>query len=123
MPELLYRKQDENGDMLIGQGEGVFITGQEAMEQSIKTRLRNFYGEWWEEDPGALPMMAEMLGLPRTEENKDQITLMIADRIADTKGVLGVDEARGEWSGKRGLTFTANVRTIYGAVTVDMDIM
>jgi hypothetical protein len=119
--EMLYRKLSETGDMALGQGEQGFVSGLAAMEQSIATRLKTFQGEWWEEDPGALPMMTDILGLPQNEKNKAMIDLLIIARITDTVGVVSVHDVKSEYAPGRKYIFSCKAKTTYGEAKVEVE--
>ena len=117
--ELTYRRLDERGDMVMGTGHD-FLTGREAIAQSIQTRLKLYEDEWWEYDDGGLPMFTEILGLARTEANRAAIDRMIVARIADTVGVVAVRDYQSRYDGRKYL-FSCAVETQYGDVQIGGD--
>ena len=117
--DLIYRKLDENGDMVWGQGKQNFLSGLDAMAQVIKTRLGAIQGEWWEGDPTALPYYTEMVTAYATDETRSMLDLMIIERLMDTRGVLSVTNV---WSAivNRRYTFKADVNTVYGTTKAEV---
>lgn len=117
---LSYRPLSEDGDMTMG----LFpLTGLDAMNQALLTRLKLYDGEWWEEEDieDALPMMTRMLGGPLTEENMAYLELMIVDRVRNTVGVTDVTDISSERIGRRYL-FTCSVDTVYGETEVELEL-
>lgn len=116
---LMYRRTDENGDMLLGLSPGVaFSSHLEAMGQVLKTRLAAVEGEWWEGDYGALPYMTDILPAYATDENREIIDLMVIERIMDTVGVISVSDVVSSIENRR-YTFHCNVQTVYGETTAE----
>lgn len=116
---LIYRRVDENGDMMFGVGAGIaFEEGLKAMGHVLKTRLAAMEDEWWEGDYGALPYMTDILGAYATDENREVIDLMVIERIMDTVGVIGVSEVVSSIKDRR-YTFSCNVQTVYGETSVE----
>lgn len=110
--DLKYRRLDENGDMVMD-GERSFLYGQQALMQSIRTRLKQFSNEWWEGDDGAIAIFTDVLGRTRTEENRAIIDLLITDRINSTIGVLEVTDVRSEFLPRRQYHYSCTVKTQY----------
>lgn len=119
--QLKYRRTDENDDMVFGVGDAAFAEGAEAMEQVIKTRLAACEGEWWEGDPGALPWFTDILGSMVTQGRKDEIDLMIIDRIMDTVGVNSVSSIESSIE-NRHYHFTCTVHTVHGDVPAEVNV-
>lgn len=117
--DLRYRKRDENGDMVWGNGSQDYLTGIDAMAEVIKTRLAAIKGEWWEGDGTALPYYTDILTSYRTEANRSMIDLMIIERLMDTRGVLSVTDVK-SWYDGRNYFFNANVNTVYGRTTAEV---
>lgn len=118
-PSLRYRRLDPQGDMVLGNGSGTFLTGVEAMRQAISTRLKLLQGEWWERPQDGLPLFQQMLGKPATQAQKELMDLLITERIMDTKLVEGVEAVRSEMQG-RAYTYAASVRTAFGETPVEV---
>lgn len=116
--ELRYRPLDEKGDMIMGGTENA-MQGLQAMEQVLKTRLRALCDLWWE-DGGDEPPMLGMLGLPRTEDNRSQLELMLVECVEDTAGVLTVENVKSEYGRGRSFMFSCDVKTVYGATKAEV---
>lgn len=78
------RLDAETGD-IITSGEMPFITGQDEIAQTIKTRLRLFYGEYFRDVTDGTPWFQRILG---KGDNLDAIESILRTRIAETKGVI-----------------------------------
>lgn len=116
---LVVRATDANGDMIIGIGDSVLITGREAMSQVIRTRLAAGNGEWWEGDAGAIPWHTDVIGAMLRENRLRELDLMVVNRIMDTVGVTGVDDVRSSIA-NRTYHFSCTVHTVYGDVTAEV---
>lgn len=119
--DLKYRALDKNGDMVMN-GENAFLYKQEALMQSISTRIKLYAGEWWEGDDGAIAMFTDVIGRPRTAENKSTIDLLITARITDTIGVLEVTDVQSEFLPGRVYKYSCKVRTQYGTQSLEVSI-
>lgn len=120
--QLRYRKVDENGDMVFGStGDSGFLDKADAMAQVLKTRLAACEGEWWEEDPGALPWYTDILGSMVTQGRVEEIDLMVIDRIMDTVGVNSVSNIESGVEGRH-YHFTCTAHTVHGDVPVEVEV-
>ena len=121
--QLKYRRMDENGDMVFGEtGDAGFLQQKDAMAQVIKTRLAACEGEWWEDDPGALPWYTEILGSMVTQGRVEEIDLMVIERIMDTVGVISVSDIESSVERqRRHYHFTCTAHTVYGDVPVEVN--
>lgn len=118
--DMKYRPLDENGDMTLGEGVN-YLEGIDAIRQALDSRLRTYKGEWWEgDDDSALPLFTEIMGLPRTEANREKIDLMVIDRIIDTVGVLAVTNVASEYTKERKNSFRCTVNTVYGSTSLEV---
>ena len=118
---LAYRKRDEDGDMVFGNGSKDYLTGIEAMAETIRSRLQAVQDEWWEGDETALPYFDEVISAYQTEENRAIIDLMVIQRIMDTRGVLSVEDVYSA-IGNRKYQFQCVVNTVYGKTPVEVEI-
>lgn len=118
--QLVYRREDENGDMVFGAGEEGFIEADKAMSQVLKTRLAAGAGEWWEGDDTAIPWFTGVLGSMCREGRKDEIDLLVINRIMDTVNVIGIDDIKSEIVNRQ-YRFSATVHTVYGDVTAEVN--
>lgn len=120
--DMKYRPIDESGDMIIGDG-AEYLTGLKAIRQALDTRLKTYKGEWWEgDDDTALPLFTEIMGMLRTEANRERIDLLIIDRIIDTVGVLSVSNVESEYLAGRKYSFRCTVNTVYGSTTLGVSL-
>lgn len=117
--QLRYRRFDENGDVVFGEGDTGFLSGKEAMEQVLKTRLGSAEGEWWEGDETALPWFSEMIGTTYTKERVEEFDLLVINRIMDTVGVISVSDIESGVENRR-YFFRCKVQTVYGEVKAEV---
>lgn len=122
---MIYRREDENGDYMLGTDSGEFLSGSQAVAQAIITSLKLLVGEWWEDVNNGLPLWQSILGQPGSEVNKQSIDNIICGRILETNldGVAlvsSIDDYVGTYdSSLRSYTFEAVVTTIYSeSVTI-----
>lgn len=88
---------DTDGDLLIQNGQLVFLTGAAAVAQRIQTRLRSLLGDWVFDRNVGTPWLERILtGEPRLDIARG----ILAQRIRDSQGVsrllsldLSVDRA------------------------------
>ena len=95
MNGIKYRTLDENGDSTFGNEK--FLTGQEAVAQAILTRLRNLYGEWWENVEDGLPLFEQILGVYGGEAAREAVDLLFSQRIQGTRHVRGLASYEGQF--------------------------
>lgn len=112
-----YRELDANGDYVIGFQSGNMLTGADAVEQAILTRLRLWMGEWWEDLSEGLPMTQKILGYRETKQIVDNI---FRQRILATTGVSTIDSFISHWDNENRVYTIDEVRvtTIYGKAYV-----
>ena len=118
---LKYRKLNENGDMLFGHGGNDFLYGLDAMAQVVMTRLKAIRNEWWEGDETALPWFTDILGARAGQFKKDEVDLMIIERLMDTIGVISVSDIESAYTNRQYM-FRCKVQTVYGETTGEIAI-
>ena len=117
---LVYRRLDEHGDMVIGAGERTMLTNIEAITQAIYTRLHHLKGEWWENRKDGLPLYQQIIGKPCTIDQQTITDLLITERIMDTRGVIRIRNPNSFYEG-RTHTFSCECETIYGATRIEVN--
>lgn len=111
-----YRKLSPTGDYMFGHGElDFFVNSPELVAQSILTRLSLNKGAWFLNLDEGTPYDTAVLG-SNTSQSRDAA---IRNRIAETPGVLIIDEYNSEVLPGRRFRVTAKVTTIYGIAQVD----
>lgn len=106
------RKLDEDGD-IVTQGS-MFITEQLEIEQTIRTRLRLFLGEYFRDVTDGTPWFQEILN---KQTSMDVREARLRERISGTPGVLQLTSFSTDLDNKT-YTVTASVLTSYGLLTV-----
>lgn len=107
-----YRKLDDDGDYVFGNGSAVFLTDAEAVAQAIKTRIMHWTGEWWEDMNSGTPMQ-NIIG----SRNLQYADEAIRKRVLDTQHVQSIifwDSSFNQDS--RSLKVAMAVETDYGIV-------
>lgn len=112
-----YRILDSNGDYSFGRGQQNITYGSFAVSQAIKTRLKQLYGEWWEDKKDGLPLFQEILGRPGIDGNISIADSLIKERIIGTKDVTSIKEFSSTYE-NRNYLFSCTVNTKYGTVSV-----
>lgn len=109
------RKLDENGDIVTS--GVVFISAQDEIEQTIRTRLRLFLGEYFRNITDGTPWFEQILG---KNVNVSAREAALRNRIANTPGVIRLIAFKTDYPdvNARILTVTASVLTQYGTITV-----
>jgi hypothetical protein len=110
-----YRKLSATGDYVLGTGSDFLANSPAAVAQAVQTRLRLFLGEWFLDTTDGTPWRTEVLG-KYTSQSYDAA---IKARILRTQGVTQITQYSSTFdSGKRALSVSATIETVYGAVTV-----
>ena len=108
------RKLDEDGD-IVTQGS-MFIAEQLEIEQTIRTRLRLFLGEYFRDVTDGTPWFQEILN---KQTSMDVREARLRERISGTPGVLQLTSFSTDFDiDSKTYTVTASVLTSYGLLTV-----
>lgn len=109
------RKIDPDTGDIVTQGT-MFIGEQLEIEQTIKTRLRLFLGEYFRDITDGTPWFQEIFN---KQTSMDIREARLRSRIAGTPGVLQLTSFDTEFDlDARTYTVTASVLTQYGILTV-----
>lgn len=121
MATITVRKLDPNTwEPLQGNGLGNFISDLDAVAQIIATRLKLFQGEWFLNLSDGLPLFQRILGTSGAERNLQVITNLISQRILQTVFVTAINSITATYVNRK-FTFTAQVQTSFGPLTVTND--
>ncbi|UTC25956.1 phospholipase [Phage vB_KsaM-C1] len=108
------RRLDESGDITT-QGTQ-FLTGVEEIEQTIRTRLRLFLGEYFRDITDGTPWFEQILGKGTPMSAREAA---LRNRILRTPGVVRLTSFSTDFDiDTRKYTVTAGALTTYGLVTV-----
>jgi len=108
------RKLDENGD-IVTQGTQ-FLTGIEEIEQTIRTRLRLFLGEYFRDMSDGTPWFEQILGKGTSMSAREAA---LRNRILRTPGVVRLTSFITDFNvDTRKYTVTAGALTTFGLLTV-----
>lgn len=113
---MIYRKLDDNGDMVFGRGERDYLKNTpECVAQSVATRLKLWRGEWFLDETEGTPYAPSILG-KHTSQSYD---MAIRERVLDTPGVSEIVEYASSFNGEtRKLAVNMTINTVYGEVTL-----
>lgn len=115
------RKLDTSGD-LVTSGV-VWAYDNEAIAQTIKTRLKLFLGEYFRDVSDGMPWFEKTNGLPGILQKGytiAQAESLIRERIVQTNGVLKILKFSTTYNvDTRAYKISATVYTKYGTVEVD----
>lgn len=108
------RKLDENGD-IVTRGNS-FITGREEIEQTVRTRLRLFLGEYFRDITDGTPWFEQILGKGVSMDAREAA---LRNRIVRTPGVVRLTSFSTTFDlNTRTYSVTAGALTTYGLITV-----
>ena len=108
------RRLDENGD-IVTQGTQ-FLTGIEEIEQTIRTRLRLFLGEYFRDISDGTPWFEQILGKGTSMSAREAA---LRNRILRTPGVVRLTSFSTDFNvDTRKYTVTAGALTTFGLLTV-----
>ena len=112
-----YRKQDENGDYVFGNGQKDFYIDQpEAVAQACNTRLKLFTGEWFLDTTEGTPYLQAILG----KNSIDSADVAIRSRIVGTQGFKSLESFESEKLEGRIYKATGRIDTIYGVTNIEV---
>ena len=104
------RRLDESGD-LITRGK-MFLSGREAIAQTVVTRLKLFLGEFFRDVTDGTPWFQQILG---KFENLNAVEALLRNRIARSPGVIRLLSFALQFDlDSRTLSVQAQVLTQYG---------
>jgi hypothetical protein len=119
MATITYRKLDENGDPLQGNGQANFVSDIDAVAQAISTRLKLLAGEWWESLNDGTQLFQSMLGVAGSGKHPETIAFLLTQRILASPYVTGVSNVQtGYDATARAFQFSCQVATEFGVLTV-----
>lgn len=105
-----YRKLDENGDMVMRNGQA-YIEDKDAVRQACVTRLRLLIYEWWEDVKDGIPWWQQIIA----QRNLEEALRIIRKRIQGTDNVLAILAFEHDWNNEtRELKVRAVVQSVYG---------
>jgi len=109
-----YRKEDADGDYVLGGATAFLVDSPEAVAQAVATRLRLIRGEWFLDTTAGMPWDS-VVG-KNTQGTADSA---IRTCILGTQGVAEITEYASSLDlDTRAMTVTATITTIYGTTTI-----
>lgn len=108
------RKLDENGD-IVTRGT-IFTSGIEEIEQTIRTRLRLFLGEYFRDITDGTPWFEQILGKGTSMSAREAA---LRNRVVRTPGVVRLTSFSTDFNlDNRKYSVTVGVLTTFGLLTV-----
>lgn len=104
------RRLDGGGD-LVTRGQ-MFLSGREAIAQTVVTRLKLFLGEYFRDVTDGTPWFQQILGKP---ENLNAVEAILRNRIVRSPGVVRLLSFGMQFDlATRTLSVQSEVLTVYG---------
>ncbi len=111
---------DQNGDWLPVRVKSEVLDGKEAIARLIENRLKWLKGEWWENPEQGLNVF-EIFRDERVSEGRLTGSINEITRyIAETPGVISVEDVEGKIEGKQ-IRYTCQAVTNDGIVNVEYE--
>lgn len=112
---MIYRQLSETGDYTLG-NRNAYISGVNAVQQAVLTRLRQLIYEWWEDLTDGVPYWQKIIA----QRNIDEAQKLIRDRIAQTRHVVAILTFDTDWNNEtRRLTISAGIQSEYGIFSIE----
>lgn len=109
-----YRKLDDTGDYVFGQGNDDFFYDIYAVKQAIKTRMQLYLDSFWRALNDGLPMFQSILGSSGSAQNIATIDNIFSGRITGTQNVTGITFFDSDFDrNTRAYSYQAKVQTVY----------
>lgn len=110
-----YRALDENGDMVVRNGQAYLQDG-DACAQACATRLRLLIYEWWEDIRDGIPWWQQIIA---TRDINEALRI-IKKRVEGTERVIAVLAMDHQWNNEtRELKIHMAVQSSYGIFELD----
>lgn len=110
------RKQDINGDYVLGTSADFYQDEPIGIGQAAGTRLELYTGEWFADISDGTPWRTDVLG----KYTQGAYDTVLKQRVLGTPGVRQILDYQSVFDGvKRELTVTMALDTIYGTTTVE----
>lgn len=111
------RRLDDNGDITTSGKH--FINEREEIAQTIRTRLKLFYGEYFRDNTDGTPWFQSILGKNKNPNAREAI---IRRRIIETDGVTQLTSFKADFDlAQREYKIDATVLTNYGEIAISQE--
>jgi hypothetical protein len=109
------RKQDANGDYVLGTTVDFYQNEPAAVAQAVQTRLLLYTGEWFIDTSDGMPWRTDVLG----KYTKQAYDTVMKQRVLGTPGVRAILDYVSSFDGNtRILSYSFTLDTIYGQTPV-----
>jgi hypothetical protein len=113
---MIVRAIDLNGDWLFGKGQNDYKSGNDAIAQTIKTRLLSFLGDCFFSTTDGIDWF-NLLG----SKNQLALQLAVSTMILNTENVTGILAVSVSLTDARVLTVEYKAQTVYSTLTDTFD--
>lgn len=103
---------DENGEMIIQNGDFAVVAGAEAVPQGIRCRLKMLLGENWLDQTKGTDWLGQIL---IKNPNANVVRELLREQCVDTPDVTDAELGQLQLEPERAAQVTAEVSTIYSA--------
>jgi hypothetical protein len=111
MSTISYLALDADNDPIFA--DGTSLTDGQAVNQAVLTRLRLFFGEWWENLTLGLPVFQLILGQLASQRGLNAMQAAVQQVISGTPYVTSVTSVQVSFNNGQ-FGFTAVVQTAFG---------
>ena len=112
---MIVRAIDSVGDWLFGNGKGNYKTANNAIAQSIQTRLSSFLNDCFFDSTAGIDWY-NLLG----SKNQIALRLALSNSILNTYGVIGIKQLNINYdSTTRNITISYQVQTTFSTINAD----
>lgn len=117
-----YRKLDENGDYVFGEGSVDMLVDIDAVAQAIKTKLLLLLGEWWENVEEGVPYFQSVFTQRSNENGKLAVDTVLRERILTTPGVTQIVSYDGEFTDRHSYSVNFTVLSVYSEINMSLEV-
>lgn len=117
-----YRKLDENGDYVFGEGSEDILVDIDAVAQAIQTKLLLLQGEWWENIEEGVPYFQSVFGQRSTDNSKLAVDTVLRERILSTPGVSQIISYEGDFVDRNAYHVEFTVLSVYSEINLSLNV-
>lgn len=115
---LIYRKLDNNNDMVFGGNANDFYHDTDAVGQAIFTSLKLLQGEFWLDKSIGLPLFQHIVGQSGTPEHLHAADMLVQEVILGVQGVNQIISFSSTYQNRQYAIEQITAQTQFGQVVV-----